>query len=510
MNSQIRRVGLGLSLCFLALFAQLNWLQVFGASRLENNATNTRAIVRDFGRPRGTIATADGVIIARSIEVESALGRERQYPEGDLYAHVTGAFTFNFGATGVEKIYNELLAGQTDEQKYGNLSALLEDGETTGNLTLTLRDDVQRVAREALGDHNGSVVVLDPRDGSILAMWSYPSYDPNTVATVNLDAARTSWDTLRSQDPTAPDLAKAYRQTFPPGSTFKPVTAAAALSNDIADANNPSFPASSGYTAPLTTSSIGNFGGSTCGGDIAEGIRISCNTIFAELGAEYVGPVLMREQAENFGFNEAPPIDLTASVASVFPEDFGAHLRPSDKNPDISIVENTPALAQASIGQFEVRASPLQMALVAAAITNGGIIMEPHVLSEVRNVKGEQIEEYKPSVWKSAMVTSVAEAMRQMLLTTATNGTAVGLQVPGFEVGGKTGTAETFSTTNDTHAWIIGFGGPAGEASTVAIAVMVEAFPGGGQQTGGGTAAPIAQAVLAAALQPMTAQLGEG
>ncbi len=514
MNDQIRKVGLALLVCFVALFAQLNWLQLFGADRLEANPNNTRAIIRDFGRDRGIIATADGVIVARSVEVEdNELGRERQYPEGDLYAHITGAQTFNFGATGVEAVYNDLLAGQTDQQKYGDLGALLGGQDPTGNLQLTVRDDVQRVAREALGDRNGSVVVLDPRDGSMIAMWSFPSYDPNLVSTIDLDAATEAWDELRAQDPTAPDLPKAYRQTFPPGSTFKVVTGSAGLASGVATPTDPVFAASSGYTPPLTTSTIANFGGSTCGGDLAQALRVSCNTAFAELGAEYLGPELMIGQAQAFGFDEPPPIDLPVPVASHFPTDFGAVLSPSTENPDVSIVENTPGLAQASIGQNDVTSTPLQMALVAAAVANGGVIMKPHVMDEIRNRDGELVDEYEPTVWKVALRRGDADTMQRLMIDVATSGTATGLQIPGFTVGGKTGTAQTFADTDDTHAWIIGFAGPPGEPATVAVAVIVEAEPGQGQITGGTVAAPIAQQVLAAALQPLegvSAIEGEG
>lgn len=505
MNAQIRKVGLALVVCFAALFVQLNWLQIFGADRLEANPNNTRAIIRDFGRDRGTIATAEGVIVAQSVEVDGDLERERRYPEGDLYAHATGYHSFNFGATGVEKVYNELLAGRTDEQRYGDLGVLLTGEDPTGNLTLTLRHDVQQVARDALGDRNGSVVAIDPRDGSILALWSYPSYDPNLIATTDLDAASDAFAALRDLDPVAPDLAKSYRQSFAPGSTFKVVTAAAGLSSGVATPASPVFEASSSYTPPLTSSAIANFGGSTCGGDIAEGLRVSCNTVFAELAAEYLGPGPLVGQAEAFGFNDTPPIDLTSPARSRFPSDFGAFLRASDVQPDADIVEDTPRLAQTAIGQNDVSATPLQMALVAAAVANEGVIMRPHVMDEVRNRDGDVVEDYSPSVWKVALRPSVAQALRTMMVDVVTAGTAGGLAVPGFQVGGKTGTAETLAASDDTHSWIIGFAGPPGEAPTVAVAVIVEAVAGQGQITGGTVAAPIAQQVLAAALAPMQA-----
>ena len=487
--------------CFAILFVQLNRLQVFAQDDLQENPLNTRAIIRDFGAERGIIATADGVVVARSIEVDSQLGRERQYPEGELYAHTAGFFSFNFGPSGVEDTYNDLLAGQTTEQQFGDLSALFSDDEVTGNLTLTLRDDVQRVAREALGERKGSVVVIDPRTGEILALWSWPSFDPNPLSSIDLEAATAAYEALDFDDLDSPALAKAYRRALPPGSTFKVVTAAAALAANAATPVTPVFDVSAGYTPPLTTSVIPNFGGSSCGGTMADGLRVSCNTLFAELGAEVVGPDSMIDGAEAFGFNARPPLDLPAVEASTFPDDFGAVLDRTDDG--IPIVEDTPGVALAAIGQKDTSATPLQMALVAAAVANDGLLMTPHVMAEVRDRDGELVESYEPSVWRPALTRSDADQLRAMMIEVATSGTATALQVPGFEVGGKTGTAQVVSDSDDTHAWIIGFAGPPGEPATVAIAVLVEAEPGSGQQTGGTVAAPIAQQVLAQALQPL-------
>ncbi len=501
MNTQIRRLGLTLVVCFAILFVQLNRIQVFTQNQLQDNPLNTRAIIRDFGAERGIISTLDGVVVARSVDVGGQLERERRYPEGELYAHVAGFFSFNFGPTGVEDVYNDLLAGQTTGQRFGDLSALFSDEDRTGNLTLTLRDDVQRAARDALGERRGSVVVLDPRDGAILALWSWPSFDPNPLSSTDLDLAGAAYDALDFDELDSPALAKAYRRAFPPGSTFKVVTAAAALASGRATPFTPVFPVSAGYTPPLTTSVIPNFGGSSCGGTMTDGLRVSCNTLFAELGAEVVGPDPMIAGAEAFGFNARPPIDLPAPEASSFPSGFGAVLQQNAVGVDI--VEDTPGLALASIGQKDTSATPLQMALVAAAAANEGLIMTPHVMAEVRDQEGMLIEAYDPSVWRPALNGTDAEQLRTMMLGVVTSGTATGLQVPGFEVGGKTGTAQVVADSLDTHAWIIGFAGPPGEPAEVAIAVLVEATPGSGQQTGGAIAAPIAQQVLVQALQPM-------
>ena len=502
MNGQIRFLGVGLTLCFVVLFVQLNRVQLVQQEELQENPANNRQIERDFSQKRGSIFTADGTVIATSVEVDDDLERERVYPEGELYAHSTGYFSFQFGADGLERRYNEELAGQTTQQQFSSLSDLFRDTDTTANLTVTLRHDLQTVARDALGERRGSVVALDPRNGDVLAFWSYPSYDPTVLGSVDLAAADTAWnelDALPNQDD--PRLARMYREIYFPGSTFKVVTAAAGLDANVITMTDPVFEPASEYVAPLTTLPLTNFNGGTCGGDMREALRVSCNTTFAEIAAEVIGPDPMVEMSERFGFNDAPPIDLPAAAASNVPTDYGAQVGETDGDPPVPILENTPALAQAGIGQNDVKATPLQMALVAAAVANEGIIMKPHLLAELRNQQGELVDEHEPGVWKAALSTADAASLREAMVNVATNGTATGLQVPGFQVGGKTGTAQVDADRpDDTHAWIIGFGGVANEPPSVAVAVIVESVPGAGQQTGGTTAAPIAQAVLVQAL----------
>ncbi len=502
MNRHIRFLGVGLILCFVALFVQLNRLQLVQQEELQENPANNRQIERDFSRERGSIFTRDGTIVATSVEVENDLERERTYPEGELYAHTTGFFSFQFGADGLERVYNDQLAGQTAEQRFSSLADFFRDRDTTANLTITIDHDIQLAAREALGDRKGSVVALDPRTGDILAFWSFPSYDPNVLGSVDLVAAETFWNELQARPAGEdPRLAKMYREIFFPGSTFKTVTLAAALDANVATVSDPVFETAREYVAPLTTVPLQNFGGSTCGGDLLEAFRISCNTVFAQLAAEVIGPGPMVDVAERFGFNEAPPLDLPSVAASTFPTDYGIQVDETDAEPPVPIVENTPALAQAGIGQNDVKATPLQMALVAAAVANGGVLMEPHLMHEIRDQQGALLEAYEPRVWRGVVSSTDAEVLRAAMVTVASAGTATGLQVPGFEVGGKTGTAQVDADRpDDTHAWIIGFAGDPGEAPSVAIAVVVESEPGAGQQTGGRVAAPIARAVLEAAL----------
>lgn len=504
MNRHIRFLGIGLMLCFTALFVQLNRIHVFGAERLQDNPANTRTIERDFSRERGSILTADGVVVATSIEVpDTELRRARTYPEGDLYAHTTGYFSFQFGSEGVERVYNEELSGRAIGQRFDSFGALFSDTDSSADVTLTLRHDVQTVAREALGDRRGSVVALDPRTGEILAFWSWPSYDPTPLGSVDLDEARAAWAALdelpAGEDPR---LARMYREIFFPGSTFKIVTAGAGLTAEVMTLSRPVLPAATTYTPPLTTVELGNFGGGTCGGTLLEALRVSCNTWFAEAAAEIIGAEAMIDGAEAFGFNDTPPIDLPAPVASFYPTDYGAQVGVTDGDPPVPILENTPALAQTGIGQNDVKATPLQMAMVAAAVANNGAVMTPHVMSEIRDRDGDVVERADIATWRTAVAPSDARALRRAMLDVVTSGTGRGLAIEGFEIGAKTGTAQVDAERpDDTHGWIIGFGGPPGQDPTVAVAVIVESVPGQGQQTGGGTAAPIARQVLQAALR---------
>ena len=296
-----------------------------------------------------------------------------------------------------------------------------------------------------------------------------------------------------------PLLTSAHRQVFPPGSTFKVITAASALENGVATPSSPVFPEVVSYQLPLTEVSLQNFGGSVCGGDLARSLARSCNTTFAKLGAEYLGPDPMVATAERFGFNDAPPFDIPLTAASRFPDDYGIQLGQSDQNPPAPIVEGSSLLAQASIGQFDVRATPLQMALVAAGIANDGDIMAPHVVDRVTDATdGELLAQVGAELWRQAVVPEVAVTTEAMMIGVVQNGSAQSLARNNLTIGAKTGTAEvnTFSGAEDTHAWVIAFAGPRDGEPELALAVIVEAVPGQGQQTGGGVAAPIAASLI--------------
>ena len=477
MNKPIRRLGVALIVLFTVLFAQLNYIQVWRAKDLNDRPENARKILRTFARPRGTIATADGVVLARSNKTGDQFEFQREYPEGDLFGHITGYLNFRFGAAGVEQVYNDELSGEIAELEFQSVSDVFVDRNKVGNLGLTIRKVVQQVAREQLGDRKGSVVAIDPQTGEILALWSFPTYDPNPLASHGNDASAVK--EMLDADPNKPLLARSYRETFPPGSTFKVVTGSIGLQDGTVTNTQPVFPSESSFTPRQTTRPLRNFGGETCGGPLPEILRVSCNTSFARM-AIGLGPQKMIQGAQQFGFNEKPPIDLPFPAASNFPADF---------------TDNEPALAQSAIGQNEVRATPLQMAMVAGAIANDGEIMEPHLLADVTDDKGTVVKSYDQKVWKTATSPQTAATMRENMKLVVADGTAQALQTPGMDVGAKTGTAQLGTDPPTSHTWVIAWAGPPGEPQ-VAVAVVVERQPGASEATGGRIAAPIAKVVI--------------
>jgi peptidoglycan glycosyltransferase len=481
MNRQIRRVGIVLMALFVALFVQLNYLQVVKAHKLTTDPRNTRLALATFAHARGAIQTADGLVVAQSVPSNDGFKYQRQYPQNELFAQTTGYFSFTYGTEGVEQTYDGELNGKSLSVRLKHLSDLLTDRQRVANVTLTMSSKLQQVAKAALGNKKGSVVALDPSTGNVLALWSFPSYDPNVLASHVTKDVAVHWSQYQT-DPTHPMLPRTYRERFFPGSTFKVVTAAAALEKapDIAART---YPSETSIELPQTNHQrLSNFGGERCGGALPDILRISCNTAFAQMGLD-LGAQKLADQAMAFGFDQRPPLDLPAVAQAKFPQagDF-AH--------------NLPALAKSAIGQQDVAATPLEMALVAAGVANGGVIMKPHVMSEIRDSEGTVVRQYKPEPWMRAMSAENAAHLRDLMIGVVKGGTGTAARLPGIDVAGKTGTAQT--GRNTAHAWFIAFA-PA-QAPKIAIAVIVEEQPGVGDATGGKVAAPIAKAVMQAAL----------
>ncbi|MEO6627503.1 MAG: penicillin-binding transpeptidase domain-containing protein, partial [Aquihabitans sp.] len=268
------------------------------------------------------------------------------------------------------------------------------------------------------------------------------------------------------------------------------VTGSTGVETGAVTPDSPVYPTIRALDVPQTRKDIPNFGGSACGGTLFRILAKSCNTSFAQMGLDLGGPTMIKG-AEGFGFNEVPPFDL-AVVPSRFP------------TVDFAGTKDLPALAQSAIGQNDVAATPLQMALVAAGIANNGVIMEPHLLDEIRDGEGDVVRAAKPTQWKRAISAQTSDIMRQAMRQVVAAGSATRLQIAGLDVGAKTGTAQFGPAAPLTsHAWIIAWAGPPGQAPTVAVAVLVEGQKGASEQTGGRVAAPIAKQVIEAAMRPM-------
>lgn len=502
MDRQIRQLGAALLILFTILFIRLNQVQVYQSSELTANPLNARRVIRDFGQPRGDIVTADGVVIATSQEAQnSQFARRRSYPKGSDYAHITGYFSFEYGATGVERSYNDSLSGNTEQQRLESFFDFFGDGEISGDVILNIDSRIQTAAINALGQRNGAVVAIDPKTGAVLAFHSWPTFDPNGLSDVDLNIARRAKLALDDDEQT-PLLTRAHRELYPPGSTFKVITAAAALESGRISETDPTFEEVTHYRLPLTNFDLSNYGGRMCGGQLAETMAKSCNAAYAEMAAEYLGPEPIVDMAQRFGFNQSAPFDIGLSADPVFPTDYGKALSQSPKVAEVSIYEASSLLAQAAIGQYDVKATPLSMALVAAGVANDGKIMQPHVVSHVLDAgTKKQVDSVRPKLWLQTTSASTAQRSAALMVEVVENGTATLLRRPGYTIGAKTGTAEVGSETGDSHAWIIAFAGKENEDAQIAVAVLVEAVEGAGQQGGSVVAGPIAASVIDAAIE---------
>ena len=493
MTRQVQRVAAAMLVLFAALFLNLNYLQVVRADALAEDERNARGLIREYEIQRGSIITdrdADVLPIATSTETDGRLRYLRRYPEGRTYAHVTGFYSPIFGREELELSFNDFLVGRAPEQFARNLGDLLAGRERVGDtVATTIIPSVQRAAQEALGEQKGAVVALEPATGDVLALYSSPSYDPNELASHDPDAVRAAWEQLQG-DPDNPILNRAASEIYPPGSTFKLVTAAAALEAGMEPDDTFADPVQ--LDLPLTDAGIGNFGGGTCNGGepitLRRAMEVSCNTVFGRLGLD-LGAERLVTQAERLGFNRDWDFQLPDLATSRIPKE-GL---------------DEPATAQSAIGQRDVAATPLQMAMVASAIAFDGTLMQPQIVDHVEDRAGRIIRQYaeRPLVFSGApnaqtMSSSTAAALTEMMVGVVESGTGRSVAIDGVSVAGKTGTAQRGEGRPPT-AWFVAFA-PA-EQPEVALAVVVdEGGEIGNEATGGAVAGPIARAVLQAAL----------
>ena len=495
MNRVIRRLAIGLLLCYVVLFVQLNVLQVGKRDSLRADVRNNRESVRTFDAPRGPIVTSDGVVVADtaeiSVEQRTAGGYryQREYPTKELFANVSGYYTYAYGSTQLEHLYGDVLAGDTPKQQMLAVGQTFSGEDQTGSVVMTLRSDLQELAKRALSGREGSVVALDPRTGAVLAMYSNPTYDPNTVAVHDVEAAGAALTSL-DETPGKPLLANAYQERYMPGSTFKVMTTATALKAGVISPAS-KWPDETSWVPPNTKNPIQNYGKKVCGGDLFEVFRRSCNIPFARTAVE-VGPERMVEGVRSWGLESKIPIDLPGAATSTFGGDAK------------SFEDSLALLAIHGFGQGGVQMVPLHMAMVAATVANGGKMMKPYVVDRTLAHNGTVLTQTTPEVWRTPIDRPTAALLTDLMIGVVNEGTAkCCMQLArGVQAAAKTGTAQLNADGEEqrSHAWITAFA-PA-KAPRVAVAVMlkgVNATISAG--TGGTLAGPIAKVLLDKALR---------
>lgn len=477
MNGPIRRVSIGIFAGFFALLAAVTWIQVIHADALKTDSRNPRLALSERGKERGLMVTIDGVVVARSVDdPDNPLSFVRQYPEGEAFAHVVGYNSFTVGDSALESAYAADLRSRRDLTISDILSVILGRDLRPQSLELTVNSTLQRAAYEALAGQRGAVVALDPRTGAILASVSSPSFDPEAL--LGPDASEV-WTALLA-DPDSPLSDRATKELFAPGSTFKTVVTATALDTGEAGPGT-LFPDPVAFELPQSTATITNFSGRVCndgqGVTLLEAFVRSCNTVFADLAIR-LGAAEIGITAAVLGFNQEIDFDWPLPRA-VFPVE--------DLENDLA------ALGQSGIGERDVRASPLHMAMVAAAIANGGVTPKPHLVNRIFDADGNTVTQMDPTSLGRAMAPATASVLTQMMERVVTEGTGRLAAVPGVRVAGKTGTSE--GSGDLPNPWFIGFA-PV-DNPTIAIAVLIEGGGAVGESaTGGSLAAPIASALI--------------
>ncbi|MFD4941634.1 peptidoglycan D,D-transpeptidase FtsI family protein [Streptomyces sp. NPDC058409] len=482
MNKTIRHASVFCLLLVLALLVRATWVQAYQAQALADDEHNRRNTIAQYAQPLGDIIVAGNPVTGSKRTVGSDLAYKRTYTQGELYSAVTGYSSQAYGATQIEGIYSHVLDG-TDDRLKNPMDMVTGKQASPGNVLTTIDPDVQKAAYEALGDDKGAAVAIDPKTGQILGMVSTPSYDPSTISgTADGDA----WKKLLD-DESKPLVNRALRQPLAPGSTFKLVVAAAALENGLYGSVDERTDSPNPYTLPGTSTVLKNESASApCeNATLRTALQYSCNNVFAKVAAD-LGQDKVRAMAEKFGFNtEKLDVPVRASQ-SIYPSGM-------DK----------PQTALTGIGQFEVTATPLQIAMVSATLANGGELAAPHMVSEVTDSKGNTLEDFADGDTKRVVSQSTAEQLRSAMVTVVEDGTGTNARIDGAEVGGKTGTAQNGVGNSKTpYAWFTSYAKDSSSGKEVAVAVIVEdSGAARSEVSGNGLAAPIAQKMMKAALK---------
>lgn len=480
MTPEIKRIANLIMLMFLSLFIAASAMQVVNADSLNNDSRNQRAVYDGYKTQRGSILV-DNKPIAESIKTYDAYHYLRKY-YSQKYASLTGYYSLFQGRSGLENFLDSSLRGDNSAQFFEQVNALFSGNPVTGaSIELSIDDDLQQIAWDALGGMKGSVIAIEPATGKILAMVSKPSFDPNLLSThIVSDAAENYKKLITSEN--APLVNRSVDALYAPGSVFKLVVAAAAFESGEYTPESV-LPNPRIFTLPGTKTVISNSGEGRCGGastvSIATALRLSCNVPFAQLGIA-LGQDKIAEQARLLGFGESLSIPLK-TTASRYPEDL-----------------DSAQLALTAFGQFDVRVSPIQMLLVSSAIANGGVAMKPYLVDQIFTANLTLLSEANPEELNRSMSTSTAEKLKKMMIQAVSNGVSSNARIAGVKVAGKTGTAE--NGEGDPYTlWFTGFA-PA-DKPAVAVVVVIEDGGGLGQSgRGNSLAAPIAKKIMQAVL----------
>jgi penicillin-binding protein A len=496
MNAPLRRVGIVVLVLFALLFINLNWVQAYKANAYRTSQYNGRVQLTEYQKQRGAILDANGTVIATSVPTSDTLKYKRTYPLGAEFQPIVGYRPVNLGATGVERAENAYLSGTANDRLE---DIFFNSTQAGGNVTLTLEKKVQQVAYDDIinnGDNAnvGAAVALDPTTGKILALVSTPSYDPNKLVGHDTKQALTSYNILNKQTPN-PLVNRAISQTFPPGSTFKVIDSAAALSSGKYTPDSV-IPAGPSYSPiPGAGNPIHNDEASTCPGatiSLIDALTISCNTAFAQLGVS-LGADTIKAEAQAFGFGSTS-LTLAGSGSSAI----GVAASETGNMADADGKDDPNFVAQSSIGQYDVRMTPMQGALMAETVANGGVQMKPYLVSKIQDsdLKTTFAADPGGSVLRTPISPQVASQLQTMMQSVVENGTATNAKIGGYVVAGKTGTAQNTSGAQN-HRWFIGYAMKDGKP-IAAVAVLLVNAGNLGKQSAPKIAGDILKAAIAA------------
>ncbi|MFJ6747891.1 MULTISPECIES: peptidoglycan D,D-transpeptidase FtsI family protein [unclassified Streptomyces] len=485
MNKPLRRVAIFCGLLVLALLVRVNWVQFVQADSLKNDTHNRRVAIERYSMPRGNIIVDGKPVTGSTVTDSGDFKYKRTYKNGKMWAPVTGYASQAFDANQLEKLNDGILSGTDDKLFFSRtVDMLTGEKQEGGNVVTTLNSKAQKAAFEGLGDKKGAVAAINPETGAILALASTPSYDPSTFAGNSQKDSEAYTALQKKNDPDEPMLNRALRQTYPPGSTFKVVTASAALENGLYDDVDSKTKSPLPYTLPDTQQPLNNEGNIPCeNATMREALRVSCNTVFGKMSAD-LGNKKMIAEAAKFGFNNDKIDTPVRAAESVYPKD------------------NRPQNAMDGIGQASNRATPLQMAMVASAVANGGKLMKPYMVEQLRAPNLNVVQQHTPQELSEPLSPENAQKVQSMMETVVQEGTGQSAKIPDVTVGGKTGTAQHGEDNKDNpYAWFISYA-KTDKGTPVAVAVVIESSDTLRDDIAGGKlSAPIAKSVMEAVLQ---------